>query len=214
MLYFIDLNRIPMGSLFFSVLVSASFLNLPQQNNPNAPLVFFPDWTPGTVVLETDDTVACDLRFSQMVPEGLLQVLDGDHVLTLSVKDVKCFYFFDAHKDRYRKFFTLTVPLNRTLNREMFLEYVYGNDRVSILNHKTMGLPYAYMEFTPFKQPVPLNRQYLLDSRSGTLLPISEDNALSLLQDEEAVARFIKENDIRFRKLSDYVRVFEYDRSR
>ncbi len=200
-----------MSSLFFSVLISASLLNLPQQNNPNAPIPFYPDWTRGTVVLETNDTVTCDLRFNQMVPEGLLQVLDRDHVLTLSVKDVKCFYFFDERRDRYRKFFTLNIPLNNRVNREMFVEYVYGNDRVTILNHKTMGLPYDYMEFTPFKQPIPLNRQYLLDVRSGTLLPVSRENALTLVRKKEQVEKFIKQNDIRFRKLSDFVKVFEYD---
>lgn len=202
-----------MASLFFSFLLSASFLNMPPQNNPNMPLNFFPDWTPGLVVLETNDTVACDIRYNQMVPEGLLQVLDGDNVLTLSVRDVKCFFFFDAQKKRYRKFYTLSVPFEGNVSREMFLEYLYGNDDVSILNHKTMGLAHAYMEFTPFKQPIPLNKQYLLDCRTGELLPISEENALSLLKEKPQVVNFIEDNDIRFRKLSDYVKVFEYDQS-
>jgi hypothetical protein len=202
-----------MAALFFSFLASASFLNLPPQNNPNVPLQYFPDWTPGLVVLETNDTVMCNLRFNQMVPEGLLQVLDGENVLTLSVKDVKGFLFFDANKNKYRKFFTLSVPLNGYVSREIFLEYVYGNDKVSILNHKTMGLPHAYMEYTPLKQPVPLNKQYLLDCRTGKLLPISQTNALSLLEKKDQVAGFIQENDIRFRKLSDYVKVFEYEES-
>ena len=181
-----------MASLFFSILLSASMLHTPPPNNPNNPVQFFPNWTPGLVVLETNDTVACTLRYNQMVPEGLLQVLDGENILTLSVKDVKCFFFFDRRKNRYRKFFTLSVPLNSNVRREMFLEYIYGNDRVSILNHKTMGLAHTYMEFTPFKQPVPLNKQYLLDCRSGELLPITEDNAISLLDKKEEVAGFIE----------------------
>jgi len=202
-----------MASLYFSFLVSASFLHLPQQNNPNVPIQFFPDWTAGLVVLETNDTVACTLRFNQMVPEGLLQVLDGDNILTLSVRDVKCFFFFDPKKKRYRKFFTLSVPFNGNVKREMFLEYVYGNDRVSILNHKTMGLAHAYMEFTPFKQPTPLDKQYLLDCRTGELRPISEENARALVVKKQQVASYIENNEIRFRKLSDYVKIFEYDRS-
>ena len=213
MLYFIILNHYPMASLFFSFLVSASFLNTPPQNNPNNPIQFFPDWTPGLVVLETNDTVACALRYNQMVPEGLLQVLDGENILTLSVKDVKCFFFFDPKKNRYRKFYTLSVPLNSSVSREMFLEYVYGNDRVSILNHKTMGLAHGYMEFTPFKQPIPLDKQYLLDCRTGEMFPISEENAMSLLERRHEVASFIQSNDLRFRKLSDYVKLFEFDRS-
>lgn len=202
-----------MASLFFSFLLSASFLHTPPPNDPKLPIQFFPDWTPGLVVLETNDTVECTIRYNQMVPEGLLQVLDGDNVLTLSVRDVKCFFFFDAQKNRYRKFYTLSVPFEGNISREMFLEYIYGNDNVSILNHKTMGLAHGYMEFTPFKQPIPVNKQYLLDARTGELLPISEDNALSLLVDKHQVVTFIEDNDIRFRKLSDYVKVFEYDRS-
>lgn len=202
-----------MASLYLSLLLSASFLNMPQQKNNKASIRSFPDWTQGIVVLETNDTVTCTLRYNQLVPEGLLQVLEGETILTLSVRDVKCFFFFDAAKDRYRKFFTLSVPIDGNISREMFLEYVYGNDKVSILNHKTMGLAHDYMEFTPFKQPVPVSRLYLLDSRSGKLLPISEENALSLLDKKETVSAFIHHNGIRFRKLSDYVKVFEYEQS-
>jgi hypothetical protein len=202
-----------MAPLFFSFLLSASFLNFPPQNNPHLPIQFSPDWIAGLVVLETNDTVSCTLRFNQMVPEGLLQVLDGDNILTLSVKDVKSFFFFDPNKNRYIKFFTLSVPLNGYVNREMFLEYVYGNEKVSILNHKTMGLAHAYMEFSPLKQATPMNKQYLLDSRTGKLLPMSEENALSLLDKKQQVASFIENNGIRFRKVSDYVKIFEYHQS-
>lgn len=202
-----------MASLFLSFVLSASFLQMPPQNSPKTPLHYYPDWTPGLVVLETNDTVTCTLRYNQMVPEGLLQVLDGETILTLSVRDVKCFFFYDAKKNRYRKFYTLSVPVNGHLKREMFLEYIYGNDKVSILNHKTMGLAHSYMEYTPFKQPIPLDRQYLLDCRTGEVLPISVENALSLLAEKQKVASFIENSGIRFRKISDYVKIFEYDRS-
>lgn len=213
MFYFIPKPQTPMASLFFSFLVSASFLSAPTTPDPHVPLRFYPDWTPGFVVLETNDTVACNLRYNQLVPEGLLQVLDGENILTLSVRDVKCFFFFDVAKNKYRKFFTLSVPLEGQQQREMFLEYIYGNERVSILGHKTMGLAHGYMEYTPFKQPIPLSRQYLLDCRSGRIVPISEENALDLLEKKQMVSGFIETNGIRFRKLSDYVKVFEYDKS-
>ncbi len=202
-----------MASLYLSFLLSASFLHLPAAHNPKTPLQFSPDWTAGLVVLETNDTITCNLRFNQMVPEGLLQVREGQTILTLSVRDVKCFLFYDAKKKRYRKFFTLSVPIGRGPTRETFLEYVYGNDHVSILNHKTMGLAHDYLGYTPFNQPIPVNKQYLLDSRTGRILPISEENAISLVDQKQAVEGFIESNDIRFRKISDYVKVFEYARS-
>lgn len=202
-----------MAPLFFSFMLSASVLQITPQTNPSAPIHFYPDWTTGFIVLETDDTVACKLRYNQLVPEGLLQVLDGETILTLSVKDVKSFFFFDPKKDRQRRFYTLSIPINGYVKREMFLEYIYGNENVSILNHKTMGLARVYMEYTPFKQPIPLNRQYLLDCRTGEVLPISEENAMSLLEEKQKVAAFIDNHHIRFRKISDYVKVFEYDRS-
>jgi len=200
-----------MSSIYLSFFLSASMLYAQPHSQPN--IAALPDWTPGLVVLETNDTVSCNLRYNQMVPEGLLQVLDGENVLTLSVRDVKCFFFFDSSRDRHRKFYTLSVPLDANVSREMFLEYVYGNDKVSILNHKTMGIAHAYMEYTPFKQPVPLSKLYLLDFRSGRLLPISEENALSLVDRRQKVAGFIRENGIRFRKVSDYIKIFEYEQS-
>ncbi len=202
-----------MAALYFSFLLSASFLQMPAAHNPRTPLQFFPDWTTGMVVLETNDTVVCKIRYNQMVPEGLLQVQEDNTILTLSVKDVKCFLFYDAKKKRYRKFFTLSIPMDGGPTRETFLEYVYGNDHVSILNHKTMGLAHDYLEYTPFKQRIPLNKQYLLDSRTGRILPISEENAISLIDEKQKVEGFIESNDIRFRKLSDYVKVFEYAQS-
>jgi hypothetical protein len=202
-----------MASLFFSFLLSASFLEMPPQNDPHAPIQFSPGWTSGFVILESNDTVACTLRFNQMVTEGLLQVLDGENVLTLSVKDVKAFVFFDPKKARYRTFLTLSVPLNSAVKREIFLEYVYGNEEVSILNHKTVGYAHAYMEFSPLKQATPLNKQYLLDSATGRLLPLSKENALSILNEKQKVETFINDQGIRFKKVSDYVKVFEYHQS-
>lgn len=202
-----------MASLILSLMLSASFLQPPGANDPINGVHFYPDWTPGFVVLETNDTVSCTLRYSQMVPEGLLQILDGETILTLSVRDVKCFFFFDPARSRYRKFFALSLPLTGQVEREIFMEYIYGNERISILNHKTMGLARSYMEFTPFRQPIPVNDLYLLDCRTGKILPISEENALSLLEKKQMVYGFIESNGIRFRKLSDYVKVFEYENS-
>ena len=202
-----------MASLFFSFLISASFLHLPPANDPHIQIRFAPDWINGHVVLETNDTVSCKLRFNQMVTEGLLQVLDGEQILTLSVKDVKSFYYFDRKKNRYRTFFTLSVPLNNSVSREMFLEYVYGNEQISILNHKTMGFAHSYMDFAPVKQATFINKQYLLDLSTGQLLPMSKANALSLLGQNQKIASFIEKQGIRFRKVSDYVRIFEYRQS-
>ena len=95
----------------------------------------------------------------------------------------------------------------------MFMEYVYGNENVSILNHKTMGLAHSYMEYTPFRQPVPFNHLYLLDCQTGEVLPISQENALSMIEKKEIITGFIQTNGIRFRRLSDYVKIFEYDKS-
>ncbi len=202
-----------MASLFFSFLLSVSFVDLPPQNDPNKPIQLSQGWTSGFVVLETNDTIACSLRFNQMVSEGLLQVIDGNNVLTLSVKDVKAFLFFDSTKGRYRTFLTLSVPLENAIIREIFMEYVYGNEIVSILNHKSVGFAHSYMEFSPLKQATPLNRQYLLDSATGQLLPLSKGNALSLLDQKQKVSSFIQSNGLRFRKVSDYVKVFEYHQS-
>lgn len=201
-----------MATFLLSVVLSSSlFCFLPAEKSE--PRRTISGWTPGFVVLESNDTVACNLRYNPAVPEGLLQVSEESRVLTLSVRDVKGFFYFDRARDRVRQYLTLSVPIDGR-SREIFLELVYGNDKVSILNHEAMGLTRGHlMDINPFRTAVPHNRQYLLDGGTGRLLPLSVSNALTFLERKEQVRAFIDAHDIRFRKVSDYVRIFEYDRS-
>src|SRR4051794_25208193 len=80
-------------------------------------------WMQGKVILETGDTIACPLRYNPLVTEGLLQVMDGENMLTLSIRDVKGFLFYDEQKHKTRRFYTLAVNMNAEFEREFFLEY-------------------------------------------------------------------------------------------
>jgi hypothetical protein len=174
-----------------------------------------PDWTNGIIVMQSGDTVRCDLRYSRMTPGGLLQVRENENVFTLTAKEVKAFSYFDEKKNATRNFYTFTVlPDPTEPSREFFLECIYSDANFYILNHKTIGYPHDYMEYTPFKRQGPINKQYIMDLRSGKVLPMSKENTLVVLSAHKTeIMTYIQTNGLKFKTVGDYINVFEYNRS-
>src|SRR5687768_1214751 len=102
-------------------------------------------WHNGNVVLENGDTVSCKMRYNTSLPEGVVQVLDGEITRSLSVKDVKAFSFQDEVKNRYRKFQRLELKEGEFEGKVFFCELLYKNTRFSILRHRALGTPYEHM---------------------------------------------------------------------
>jgi hypothetical protein len=207
-------NPLPMRRLIIILFIVGSVLQASSQIK-NKKVNYSLAWMQGEIILETGDTIIRPLRYNPLVTEGLLQILDHENVLTLSVKDVKAFLFYDEEKQKTRRFYTLSLKIDQTHTREIFLEYVYGNTNVSILNHKAMGLPYDYMNYIQFVQKKSIvNKKYLLNVHTGQLLPLSKENALNLIgRKKPEVLSYIRTNKIKFKKVSDYVSVFEFDSS-
>lgn len=201
-----------MKKVFTVIFFIAAFSGFSQHQSKKA-LRFAPGWTNGIVVLETNDTIRCKLRYNQMVTEGLLQVKENAQVLTLSVRDVKSFLYFDRKKKKVRQYFTLALPVEASnRDREYFVEYIYGNARVSILNHRTIGVANEMLEFTPFRTPVPVSKKYLLDVQSGTLLPLTRENALKMAGSGSEPIKFVQQQGLKFKKTDDFIEFFEFCR--
>jgi hypothetical protein len=174
-----------------------------------------PNWTKGTIVMQSGDTVRCDLRYNRMTPEGLLQVRENENVFTLTAKEVKAFSYFDEKKNATRNFYAFTIlPDPTEPSREFFLESIYSDTNFFILNHRTIGYPHDYMEYTPFKRQGPINKQYILEVRSGKVVPMSKENTLMLLSAHETeIQSYIESHRVKFKTVSDFINVFEYNRS-
>ncbi|MFZ6014177.1 MAG: hypothetical protein ACOYXT_27795 [Bacteroidota bacterium] len=203
-----------MRRLFFFFTMSCVVLAAPAQKRSLYPTWTPMPWTEGRVIMANNDTIYCLLRYEQIIPEGTLQIVDGDHAFTLKPEDVKSFYFFDPAQGRERLFYTLPTSSGTGQEKPHFLECLYDDQILSILSHKTMGFAYDYMEFSPFKRKTPVNKRYLLDVHTGNLLPLSRENALRFLVDRKAeIEAFIRKNGLKFKKVSDYISVFEYHSS-
>jgi hypothetical protein len=204
-----------MKRLLFSFLLIGVMLPIHAQTKSQITGKDLPAWSRGTIVLQNGDTIQCDLRYSRMTPEGLLQVRDNENIITVTAKDAKAFSYFDEKKNAVRKFYAFTMLPDPTApTREFFLECVYGNDHFSILNHRTIGYPYEYMEYSPFKRTAPVNKKYILDSRSGKLIPLSKENTLEVLQERKPeILSYIETNGLKFKSVTDYINVFEYHNS-
>jgi hypothetical protein len=185
-----------------SILVSA-------QVKSKATTTYSLTWNNGQVVFYTGDTVACSLRYNQFVSNGSLQVLRNDTVITLSARDVTTFSFFDLEKERYRKFAVLPIAAS---GQSCFVECLYNDTSFTIISHKTVDVPYAYMNYSRFiGKPIRLNKKYILNESTGELLPLSKDNVLHLMQrHRREILSFIHDNNIKFKRTADYIDVFRY----
>jgi hypothetical protein len=157
----------------------------------------------------------CNLRFIETASEGLLQVMDDERIVTLDIKHVKSFSFYESQINRLRKYFSIALALDQPVSKQFFLECLYNDSQFSILRHKTVGVPYDYMNYSRFiSKPARITRKYILNLNTGELLPLSREHALKLMEKRKAeISSFIQSHDIKFKKVADYVHVFEYHAS-
>lgn len=173
-------------------------------------------WNQGKVIFYTGDTVSCKLRYNHTLSVGALQVMKDDNIITLPSRDVLSFSFYDEHKSRMRNFSSMSVSEEESYpNQKVFLESLYNDQQFIILNHRTMDVPYDYMNYTRLiSKPVRISKKYILNTQTGELLPLSKENTLKLLQTRrEEITAFIQEHHLRFRKVADFIDVFEYNSS-
>jgi hypothetical protein len=173
------------------------------------------NWRYGTVIFPAGDTISCSLRYNQAISNGTLQVKEGDKVLALSAKDVTAFSFYDSIREKHRKFTAMPVSADHPAGQKFFLECIYDDHRFFILNHRTIDVPYDYMNYSRFiSKPARISRKYILNVSTGELIPLSKENTLRLMEDRKnEIMAFIQANRIKFKKTADYISVFRYHSS-
>jgi hypothetical protein len=174
-----------------------------------------PKWHEGFAVLNNGDTIRGQLQFTRKVSEGLLQVRKENKIEVLTVKDVTHFSFFDERTNSDRKFYTLSFqPESGKRPHEIFIEYIYGNRKVWIMNHKMLGFSKKVFQFNPFGKRTVVNQRYLLNHESGELLPMSKENALALMSGERReVLSFIQSNGLRLKTVDDFIALLDFQKS-
>jgi hypothetical protein len=173
---------------------------------------FLLDWTEGLVIFKTGDTLLCDLRFNQAGAHPILQITKDGHTLTVPTKDVKQFSFFDTFKNRDRVFITIQDP-NRYV-QEFYMEKIYRDGHFSILNHKTIEKADELTIIKFVGKPIKTYRKYLLDETTGQLLPLSRESLLQLLEPKKPeILSYVRTKGIRFRRVADFISVFQYHNS-
>jgi hypothetical protein len=199
------LVTLPACILFFllSVKTSATANNSPHK------------WHSGTVVMLSGDTIRANVYFTRKVAEGLLQVRKGNQIRILTVKDVISFSYFDENKNSERKFITVSLqPEQSTRSHEIFIELVYSNEQMAILNHKTLGFDNRKIQFNPFRKKIIVNNRYLLDNLSGKVLPMSKENALELMENEKKeILYYIQSNGVRLKTVEDFMALLDFHQS-
>ena len=174
-----------------------------------------PEWHTGNVVFLSGDSLACQLKFTRKVSEGLLQILNGSSVRILTVKEVKSFSYYDEKQKRTRRFINVSLmPELSTRKHEIFIEDLYGNGVFSILNHRTIGYAENSIAINPFRKKTVVNHLYILDNSTGEVLPLSKENILAVMQTEkEQVTNYLEKSRTKLKSVSDYIALLEYHKS-
>lgn len=168
-------------------------------------------WTKGKVIFKTGDTLHCNIRFNQTANKSILQVNHAAHTLTIPTADVFEFSFFDEKRNRTRIFTTFGSAEN---GGPYFMEKLYADSRFCILNHKTMEVPPELNFSRLVGKPVKTYKKYLFNATTGEILPLSRENLFALLEPKRAeIISYVKARNIRFRRIADFISVFEYHNS-
>jgi hypothetical protein len=166
-------------------------------------------WAPGQIHFKSGDTLNCNLRFNQNAGHHILQVEEDGQVVTLPIKDVRSFSYVDATRNRHRLFSSFQNPDSNI--QEYYMEHIYASREFTILNRKTMEVP-AELNFSRFiGKPVKTHKKYICHAPSGKILPLTRESLFALLEpNRDKVLAFVKDHGIRFRRIADFIQVFEY----
>jgi hypothetical protein len=199
------MKRLFLLLLFISLLIGP-FVNQSQASHKK------PKFYSGTIVLNSGDTLACELKFTRKVSEGLLQVKKGDKLEVLTVKDVISFNFQDDEKKATRTFYNLSlIPVLSTRRHEVFVELLYGNNNLAIVNHRTMGFSDKTLQFNPFRKKTVINNLYLFDKKKGLILPLSRENVLEMMEEKKPnIETYLHNSALRLKSINDYITLLDY----
>jgi hypothetical protein len=171
-----------------------------------------PRFHSGIVVLHSGDTIHCKLNFTRKVSEGLLQIVRENHIEVLTVKDVHSFSYIDEIQKQQRTFYNINfTPDLSTRSHEVFVELLHSTNTISILNHRTLGYSDKSIQFNPFRKKVVVNYYYLLEQKSGLILPLSKENVLLMMEERKnQIVPFIETNGLKLKAVSDFVTLLDY----
>lgn len=196
--------------LFISIVVVAH-----TQDYTSYPINFTHNWSEGKIVFTSGDTLTCRLRFNRTSLDNVVHVQEGDQFISIVAADIHSFSFFDTEKQRERNFINMTLPALRADSQQFLVEKIYDDGRFSILTQRTFEMPYQNLQLIRFLgKPVPVYKKYIQDNVSGELMPLNRENTMKLMGPKKMeVSTFIDERHIRFKKVSDFINVFEYHAS-
>lgn len=204
-----------MKLLLTTLIVCVVSLSTFAQEFTSYPIDFKHHWNKGQIIFNSGDTLACQLRFNRTSLDNVVHVLEGEEIIAVVAADIQSFSFFDTEKHRERNFVKMSLPALRADSQDFLVEKIYDDGRFAIITQRTYEMPYQNLQLIRFLgKPVPVYKKYIQDNESGQLLPLNRENTMRLMDAKRSeVSTFIQDKHIRFKKVSDFINVFEYHSS-
>jgi len=176
----------------------------------------YENFVPGKIELDNGKSYECQLYYNSSVPEGLLQVLEGDQKVTVSPNLVKKFSYFDKKLERERVIYSLKVSNQESdYRRLMFFEIIYKNKYISVLNQDTMeslNLNQIGITSMDLRIPVKGTNYYLLDMRDMKIYTKNTSELMEIMgADAKAVKKHMKQTHGSFKSnVDDIIAAIDY----
>jgi hypothetical protein len=170
----------------------------------------------GSIVMKSGDLIEGDFTYNPAAFEGLLQFTFNGINYTAGPSKVSSFSFFDEKYDTIRKF--LSFPIMNKANGvsvEYFMEILHESAFISLIGRKSadfmVGYNFNNSQWSTRANAVRNYETFLLEMDSGELHEMNKRNVFLLTSDKMyEVKMFVKNNRLKLKTTSDFVKVLEY----
>jgi hypothetical protein len=168
-------------------------------------------WHEGKLVLTTDETKSGMIKYDQL--QGIVQVKNGNKILTYSAKSIFHFEIYDILSESHREFYVLPYGLVSSYKTPVIFE-VLVEGKLTLLSReyvviKNVQNPYS---FGSYSREVLVYDYFFLD-KNGNITKYTmkkRDLLLALSKRENQVDEFMKANRLHHDRRNDLVRIIAF----
>lgn len=171
----------------------------------------YENWETGYIFFKDGREEKHVLNYSPFVHEGLLQVKSEGKLYTLTVMDIDGFEYYDASKNKDRKFLVFPIYSKYTrLTRKYFCEVLYENRAMIILNRPALEFRDQVVPRS-YNKPAIVNSFYLVDKESRSIEALSKKGYLEMTTDfSSEMKAYLKTTKNRLKEVDDYINALKY----
>lgn len=176
-------------------------------------------WHSGKILLDTEDTLSGNLKFS--LQNDVIQVEMNGSLQTFTSRKVLSFNFYDRFEQRERTYYTLPFTKVSNYKTPTFFELLAQGEAITLLGREALATQTTYNNYYNPYNPNPnfpttytfIKTSFYFLYKNGKIKPYdgTKKGLLVLLQDREKdIKEYLKNNKVRFENKEDIINLINY----